>query len=159
MGLDDRSTQNPEGTIAGYHVWAGHISKRIAGPARHEHGGYIYAEVAMVHMRDCRAWRRGQRHGSCTCGAHDAWGAWAEAQGDRDPFASIAGLEDGGHADRIQDLAERILELANEGVDCSASAVELAGWVLTSSVVVDRQERDVRREDAARELTASEGGA
>ena len=93
MALAEKTTTNPEGTIAGHHVWAGHISKRVGGAARGQHGGYVIAEVQLVHMHECRAWRWGRRQGPCTCGAEAAWQAFAARQGDADPFAGIRGEE------------------------------------------------------------------
>ena len=76
-------------TIAGYPVTGGRIAKRIGGARRDQHGGYVIAEVQLVHEHECRAWRFGRRHGPCTCGAQAAWQAFAERQGDADPFAGI----------------------------------------------------------------------
>ena len=89
MSLAEKATWNPEGTIAGYHVWAGTIQKRIGGAQRGQDGGYIVAQISLVHLHECRAWRFGRRRGPCTCGAEEAWQAFATRQGDTDPFASI----------------------------------------------------------------------
>ena len=95
MSLAEKTTRNPEGTIAGHHVWGGRIAKRIGGAARGQNGGYVYAQIALVHEHECRAWRRGKRRGPCTCGADAAWQAFAARQGDADPFAGIRCEEDG----------------------------------------------------------------
>jgi hypothetical protein len=93
VSVTEKTTTNPEGTIAGYRVWGGGIAKRIGGAARGQDGGYVYAAVRLVHMHECRAWRSGRRRGPCTCGADAAWRAFAERQGDSDPFASIQAEE------------------------------------------------------------------
>jgi len=93
MSLTEKTTTNREGTIAGYPVWAGTIQKRVGGAARGENGGYVIAAVRLVHMHECRGWRSGRRRGPCTCGADAAWQAFAERQGDSDPFASIRAEE------------------------------------------------------------------
>ena len=89
MSLAEKTTRNPEGTIAGYRVWAGTIQKRIGGSLGNQAGGYIVAQISLVHEHECRAWRMGRRHGPCTCGADAAWRTFAERQGDADPFAGI----------------------------------------------------------------------
>jgi len=93
MSFTEKTTTNPERTIAGYRVSGGGIAKRIGGASRGQDGGYVIAEVQLVHMHECRAWRFGRRHGPCTCGADAAWQAFAERQGDSDPFAAIRAEE------------------------------------------------------------------
>ncbi len=87
MSLAEKTTTAPEGTIAGYRVWAGRITKRVGGAQHGQHGGYLIAEVQLVHTHECRAWRWGRRHGPGTCAAEAAWQASAERQADADPFA------------------------------------------------------------------------
>jgi hypothetical protein len=93
MSLADKTTGNRVKTIAGYPVLGGRIAKRVGGARRDQDGGYVIAEVQLVHEHECRAWRFGRRHGPCTCGADAAWQAFAERQGDADPFAGIRAEE------------------------------------------------------------------
>jgi len=85
----EKTTSSPRQTIAGYPVLGGRIAKRVGGAGRAQPGGYVIAEVQLVHEYACRAWRFGRRHGPCTCGAEAAWQAFAERQGDADPFGGI----------------------------------------------------------------------
>jgi hypothetical protein len=93
VSLAEKTTANRERTVAGYRVWGGRIAKRIGGARPGQDGGYVIAEVQLVHMHECRAWRWGRRHGPCTCGAEAAWQAFAQRQGDADPFAGIRAEE------------------------------------------------------------------
>ena len=93
MTAADKPATTRVETIAGYQVLGGRIAKRVGGARRDQHGGYVIAEVQLVHEHECRAWRFGRRHGPCTCGAIAAWQAFAERQGDADPFAGIRAEE------------------------------------------------------------------
>jgi hypothetical protein len=91
----EKPTTDRLATIAGYHVWGGSITKRISGARHDQNGGYVYASVHLVHTHECRAWHLGTRLAPCTCGAEAAWQAFAERQGDADPFAGIRAEEAG----------------------------------------------------------------